>query len=629
MLPEFVPIEQLNIAQAQQEIAHLSDQLNEYGYLYYEEDSPIVEDYIYDALYARLLELESNFPQFITPDSPSQRVASGNTISNSSSRGLMKIVHQIPMLSLGDVFSLEELNDWDAKTIRGLDGYQPDYNLELKIDGLAISIDYENGKLVRASTRGDGNIGEDVTANILTIKDIPQTLTEKITGEVRGEIYMPKKSFADLNLQRENNGETTFANPRNAAAGSLRQLDPTITGQRKLSAFFYSTNNPDVFNVNTQFDLLKRFKVLGLPINESNKLISKMSEISEYINQYNQKRDSLPYGIDGVVVKVNDFILQQELGNTIKIPKWAIAYKFPPEEAITQIKEIEWTVGRTGVMTPTAVMEPVQLAGTTVQRASLHNPDYIQERDIRINDYVTLHKAGDIIPEVGQVLKNRRSDTSLQYLIPKYCVSCGSPLVHLEGEVALRCINPSCPAQLKEGITYYASRNAMNIDGLGPRVIEQLLNKKLISSIADLYTLNKEQLIKLDKFADLSAENLIKAINNSKNNSVERLITGLGIRGVAVKAALTLAKKYGNLDKLITAPAEDIAQTNGLGEVAANSIKVYFDNPNVKELIDKMKNEGLNFDYNGVMVANSDNYFYNKKVVLTGKLESLSRNNVI
>lgn len=624
MIPEFTPVEQLNTADAKKEILDLADRLNKLGFEYYELDQPTVEDYIYDALYERLIKLEQKYPEFITSDSPTQRVAAGNT-ATSNTRGLKKVNHPTQMLSLGDVFSIEELFDWDKRTRNVIGVDQLEYNLELKIDGLAIELNYENGNLVLASTRGDGFIGEDVTENVKTIKDIPHKLKEPITIAVRGEVYMAKSSFAKLNQQREAEGDSVFANPRNAAAGSLRQLDSAISKSRDLSAFIYQTNTPEILNAETQSGLLLKFKNLGLPINDSNQVIKSIDGVNGYIDSNNKKRDDMPFGIDGVVVKTNSFALQNELGNTVKIPKWAIAYKFPPEEAVTVVRNIEWTVGRTGVVTPTAIMDPVQLAGTTVQRASLHNPDYIEEKDVRINDFVTLHKAGDIIPEIGQVLTNKRKSTSQKYQIPKYCPSCNSELVHLDDEVALRCINPNCAAQIKEGLVHFASRNAMNIDGLGPSVVDKLIDNKLIANIADLYALKKESLLELDKFADLSAQNLLDAIQNSKENSVERLITGLGIRGVGAKAANLLAKRFGNLEILINADFDEIANIQGLGEVIADSIKLYFGNGSVLEMIRRLKDYDLNFEFIGAQPADETNYFYNKKVVLTGKLEQLSR----
>ncbi|MGL4688710.1 MAG: NAD-dependent DNA ligase LigA [Leuconostoc mesenteroides] len=619
MLPDFTPIEKLTTQDAQQETARLQKQLVQYGTAYYEDDAPLVEDYIYDALYARLVALEEKFPQYVIPDSPTQNVGSADTKSE-----LQKVVHPAPMLSLGDVFSLDELNDWDARTTKSL-GNQAPYNLELKIDGLAVALAYVDGQLVQASTRGNGIVGEDVTANVKTIKAIPKKLTEPLTIEVRGEIYMPKASFAALNKQREADGLEPFANPRNAAAGSLRQLNVKITKSRNLAAFVYYTAEPEMLGVTTQSGALERFAELGLPTDTHNRVINKMADIADYIAEYTSERESLSYGIDGVVVKVNQLDLQFDLGNTVKIPRWAIAYKFPPEEALTIVRDIEWTVGRTGAVTPTAVMDPVLLAGTTVQRASLHNPDYLREKDIQIGDTITLHKAGDIIPEIGQVILEKRPTDSETYQVPTICPACESNLVHIEGEVALRCINPFCSAQIQEGLTHFASRNAMNIDGMGPRVVGQLLKAGYIKDVASIYRITVEQLLTLDKFQEKSAVKLIDAINSSKENSLERLLFGLGIRMVGAKAARLIAEKFRTLSAVSEASVEDIANINGIGHTIAQSIVQYFSTPESKQLLVELASSGVNQSYLSDTVIDENSFFYGKKVVLTGKLEQSSR----
>lgn len=619
MLPDFTPIEKLTTQDAQQETARLQKQLVQYGTAYYEDDAPLVEDYIYDALYARLVALEEKFPQYVIPDSPTQNVGSADTKSE-----LQKVVHPAPMLSLGDVFSLDELNDWDARTTKSL-GNQAPYNLELKIDGLAVALTYVDGQLVQASTRGNGIVGEDVTANVKTIKAIPKKLTEPLTIEVRGEIYMPKASFAALNKQREADGLEPFANPRNAAAGSLRQLNVKITKSRNLAAFVYYTAEPEMLGVTTQSGALERFAELGLPTDTHNRVINKMADIAGYIDEYTSERESLSYGIDGVVVKVNQLDLQFDLGNTVKIPRWSIAYKFPPEEALTIVRDIEWTVGRTGAVTPTAVMDPVLLAGTTVQRASLHNPDYLREKDIQIGDTVTLHKAGDIIPEIGQVILEKRPTDSETYQVPTICPACESNLVHIEGEVALRCINPFCSAQIQEGLTHFASRNAMNIDGMGPRVVGQLLKAGYIKDVASIYRITVEQLLTLDKFQEKSAVKLIDAINSSKENSLERLLFGLGIRMVGAKAARLIAEKFRTLSAVSEASVEDIANINGIGHTIAQSIVQYFSTPESKQLLVELASSGVNQSYLSDTVIDENSFFYGKKVVLTGKLEQSSR----
>ncbi|MDD9138182.1 NAD-dependent DNA ligase LigA [Fructobacillus sp. CRL 2054] len=622
-MPEPINIKDLTTEQAKKEIQTLQDRLTDYGIAYYEKDAPLVEDHVYDEQYARLQALEQAFPQFIKQDSPTQNVGGAQTKS-----GLPKVQHPVPMLSLGDVFSLEELQEWEDRTKKAL-GFQPKYNLELKIDGLAINLKYEQGKLVQASTRGNGLVGEDVTANVMTIKDVPKTLPEDVTVEVRGEIYMPKASFAKLNEEREAEGQEPFANPRNAAAGSLRQLDARETKKRNLSAFIYYTAEPDQLGVTTQAGLLDRFRELGLPTNPDNRVINQMSEVEPYLEEYTAKREGLPYGIDGVVVKVNNFDDEIDLGNTVKVPRWAIAYKFPPEEAETVVRDIEWTVGRTGAVTPTAAMDAVQLAGTTVQRASLHNPDYLEMKGVRVGDTVTLHKAGDIIPEIGQVILSKRPADSKPYEIPTTCPACGAELVHVEGEVVLRCMNPACPAQIQEGLTHFASRNAMNIDGLGPQIVSQLLDKKLVKDVASIYSLNREELLTLDKFKEKSADNLLAAIAASKDNSADRLLFGLGVRLVGAKAAKTILQSLGDLGKVASASEEDIVAIDGVGQAIADSLVKYFKEPEAQALLAELAQAGVNMAYHSDQGPIDENsFFYGKKIVLTGKLEVSSRSEI-
>lgn len=610
----------LDEATAQERIAKLRTQIKQWGQEYYENDAPTVEDFTYDAAYATLVSLEERFPQLITKDSPTQQV--GGSVQKSA---LPRVQHPIPMLSLGDVFSMEQLTEWAHRTEKNATATLA-YNLELKIDGLAIALDYQDGKLVQASTRGNGIIGEDVTANILTIDAIPTELTEPVTIEVRGEVYMPKAAFANLNKQREAAGLATFANPRNAAAGSLRQLDASVTKARQLSAFIYYTDQADVLGVSTQAEALTRFAKLGLPVNLTNQVVAEAAQFTAVIDDFSQQRETLPYGIDGVVIKVNDLTQQSELGNTVKVPRWAIAYKFPPEEAITQVLDVEWTVGRTGVVTPTAIMTPVQLAGTTVSRASLHNPDYLAAKDLYENDYVDLHKAGDIIPEIGQVYGERRGATARKFTVPTHCPSCGAKLVHVDGEVALRCINPACPAQLLEQLTHFASRNAMNIDGLGPQIVSQLLNKGLVKDVADLYQLTYDELIMLDKFAETATNNLLAAIATSKANSAERLLFGLGIRGVGAKVAKQVISSFGDLPTLMQAKTTEIAAIDGIGLIIAEAITQFFANPQVKHLVERLNELGLNMQYLGaIKPILADGAFSGQKVVLTGKLTTLTR----
>ncbi|MBF0600599.1 NAD-dependent DNA ligase LigA [Limosilactobacillus oris] len=615
------PVDQLTLAAAKQEITPLREQLTKWGREYYEQDNPSVEDYVYDRAYQRLVELEQRFPELKTSDSPTQHVGGGPTSE------LTKVTHEIPMLSMGDVFSIDELMDFNQRQQDNGDvSVTPEYNLELKIDGLSLSLVYENGRLVQGSTRGNGNIGEDVTANVMTIKSIPHQLPEPLSLEFRGECYMPKESFVKLNQEREAAGLSVFANPRNAAAGSLRQLDPQVTARRDLATFMYYVPEYQKLGVRTQAAALDRMRELGFSVNPHNRVVHNRQEITDYIEEYTAQRDQLSYGIDGIVEKVNDLDTENALGNTVKVPRWEIAYKFPPEEQATVVRDIVWTVGRTGNVTPTAVMDPVQLAGTTVSRASLHNPDYLREKDIRLGDTVYLHKAGDIIPEISRVDLKKRPADSQPYQVPTTCPVCGSDLVHLDDEVALRCVNPMCPAQIKEGLAHFASRNAMNIDGLGPKIIQQLWDKELVHDVADLYSLTHDQLLTLDKFGDKSAANLLTSIANSRNNSVERLLFGLGIRHVGAKAARLIMEHFQNLDRLLTASADEVAAVDGIGPTIGDSVQTYFANEQVKKLVDELRAVGVNFDYHGSVVpAATDSEWNGRRVVLTGKLEELTR----
>ena len=611
----------LTLDEARKEVAALRDKLDEWANAYYTKDTPEVEDNVYDKNYNRLVELEQEFPQLVSQDSITQKV--GGQIDNQ----FTKVTHEIPMLSMGDVFSKEELQEFDDRVQKQI-GHEVAYNVELKIDGLSIALEYTDGKLTRASTRGNGQVGEDVTPNARYISDIPQTLPEKLTTEVRGECYMGKEPFAKLNAERDEKGETTFANPRNAAAGSLRQLDASITKHRHLSTFIYTWVNPPA-EITSQHQAIEKMTQLGFHTNQTGRRIAKMADIFAFIDEYTAKRNSLDYGIDGIVLKVDDLDLQQELGNTVKVPRWEIAYKFPPEEQETVVHEIKWTVGRTGVVTPTAIMDPVQLAGTTVSHAVLHNADLLQQKDVRIGDTVMLHKAGDIIPEISEVVLAKRPKDAQPYPIPTTCPSCGEKLIHLKDEVALRCVNPSCPAQIEEGITHFASRPAMNIDGLGPKIVRQLIKNGLVHNVADLYHLTAADLEKLDHFKDKSISNLLNAINNSKRNSVELLLTGLGIDHVGAKAARLIAQKFKNMAKIITADVQDVAAIATIGMTIAESLTTYFAQDEVKDLVNELKNSGVNMDYLGAEPADTaaipDNYFKGKTVVLTGTLAHYTR----
>lgn len=607
----------LSFKEANKEILDLRTKLDQWAEAYYTKDAPLVEDDIYDKHYNRLLKLEDEFPQLITQDSITQRV--GGVTDDSFN----KVKHEIPMLSMGDVFSKQELADFNAQVQKRL-GHKVAYNTELKIDGLSICLEYIDGKLKRASTRGNGSIGEDVTANARMISDIPQTLSSKISIEVRGECYMDKATFLKLNEERDKKGESVFANPRNAAAGSLRQLNPEVTKKRNLSTYIYTWINPPK-EITSQHQAIQELAELGFHTNSTGHKFERMRDIYRFIDNYTSERDQLPYGIDGVVLKVDNLNEQARLGATVKVPHWEIAYKFPPEQVKTVVRNIEWTVGRTGVVTPTAVMNKVELAGTTVSRATLHNVTLLKQKDIRIGDTVVLHKAGDIIPEISQVVQSKRPKDSKPYTIPIICPSCGKTLVTNLNEVALRCENPSCPAQLEERLTYFASRPAMNINGLGPKVIKALITNNLVKNIADLYQLTTDDLVKLDHFTKKSATKLINAIEQSKQKSLEYLVTGLGIDHVGSKNAKLLMQKFTTIDELMHANVKDINQIATIGEITANSIVTYFKQPAVINLVSTLKQLQINMTYLGNTQSISDNPFKNKSIVLTGTFEHFKR----
>jgi DNA ligase (NAD+) len=606
-----------SLEEAKQEVRQLRAQLDQWAKAYYEQDAPVVEDQVYDEKYARLLELEAAYPELKSADSITQRV--GGEVNSD----LPKVEHPVPMLSMGDVFSKEELAEFDQRVQKAI-GHPVAYNVELKIDGLSLSLEYEEGRLKRASTRGNGQVGEDVTKNVKYIKDVPQKLPEAITTEVRGECYMSKEAFAKLNQERDEAGESIFANPRNAAAGSLRQLDPKVTKKRQLSTFIYTWINPPA-GIDSQHQAICEMAKLGFHTNENGRRLENLADVYDYIDEFTKKRDSLPYVIDGIVLKVDDLALQADLGNTVKVPRWEIAYKFPPEEEETVVREIEWTVGRTGVVTPTAVMDPVQLAGTTVARASLHNPDLLAKLDIRLGDTVKLHKAGDIIPEISEVVLSKRPEDSVPYEVPTKCPSCGEDLVHLDKEVALRCINPSCPAQVEEGITHFASRQAMNIAGLGPKIVKQLIAKDLVHNVADLYYLTADDLSQLDHFKEKSINNLLAAIDQSRKNSVELVLFGLGIDNVGGKAAQLIARKFKNMSKIASASVQELTAIDTIGMTIAESLTAYFQQEEAKKLLARLEEAGVNMDYLGEDGEAADNFFKGKTVVLTGKLAHYSR----
>ena len=587
--------------------------LNQYAHEYYTTDNPSVSDSEYDKLYHELLDLEKQYPEFVQPDSPTHRVG-GKVLE-----GFEKYQHQYPLYSLQDAFSREELDAFDTRIRKDF----PDvsYLCELKIDGLSISLMYEKGILVAGATRGDGSVGENITENLKRVKDIPLKLPSEVDMTVRGECYMPRSSFDAVNQLRQENGEPEFANPRNAAAGTLRQLDTAIVAKRNLATFLYQEASPT--SATSQEAVLNQLSKNGFSVNERHILVHSMDEVWQFIGQITQERDQLPYDIDGVVIKVNDLVMQEELGFTVKAPKWAIAYKFPAEEKEAQLLSVDWTVGRTGVVTPTANLTPVQLAGTTVSRATLHNVDYIAEKDIRKGDTVIVYKAGDIIPAVLQVVESKRqSEEKLE--IPKNCPSCNSELIHFEDEVALRCINPRCPAQIKEGLIHFASRDAMNITGLGPAVVEKLFDQQLVNDVAGIYRLAVEDLLQLENFKEKSANKLYTAIQTSKENSAEKLLFGLGIRHVGSKASQILLEHFHDLEQLAKAEKEEIAALDSLGMVIAESLSSYFAQEGTHILLSELKEAGLNFTYLGEKVA-ADAALSGLTVVLTGKLERLNR----
>ncbi len=591
----------------------LVELLNRYAYEYYTKDTPSVSDSEYDQLYRELVELETAHPDEILPESPTHRV--GGVVL----KGFTKYQHQYPLYSLQDAFSREKLEAFDQRVRKEFSSIS--YVCELKIDGLSISLTYENGVLVTGATRGDGSVGEDITENLKRVKDIPLVLPEPVNITVRGECYMPRASFDRVNQIRQENGEPEFANPRNAAAGTLRQLDTKIVAKRNLATFLYQEVSPT--DQSSQEGVLEKLARLGFVVNQERVLAEDMEQIWDFIQKVAQLREDLPYDIDGIVIKVNDLAVQEELGFTVKAPKWAVAYKFPAEEKEAKILSVDWTVGRTGVVTPTANLTPVQLAGTTVSRATLHNVDYIAEKDIHQDDTVIVYKAGDIIPAVLRVVKDKRvSDQALA--IPTQCPSCQSELLHFEDEVALRCINPLCPAQMKEGLNHFASRDAMNITGLGPAVVEKLFAAQLVEDVAGIYRLTVEDLLTLEGFKEKSAEKLYEAIQASKENSAEKLLFGLGIRHVGSKVSQILLQEFHDLDQLATADPERIASIDSLGMVVAESLKRYFAQEGSKRLLQELKEAGVNRTYLGEKVA-ADAALSGMTVVLTGKLERLTR----
>ena len=600
-----------------EEIFKLVALLNKYSYDYYVEDNPQISDTEYDTLYKQLEKLEQEYPEFILDNSPTQRV--GDRVLDE----FEKVIHKVPMLSLSNTFSIEDLRDFDSRISKLSSDDSIEYICELKIDGLAISINYENGKLLSAATRGDGMVGENVTENIKTIFSIPKTLKTKKSFEVRGEVYLPKKSFELLNKEREENNEVLFANPRNAAAGSLRQLDSKITAKRRLSAFIYSVVGDE--NINSQKMALTVAADLGLPVNPNFKLCKTIDKVVDYIMYWEEHKQDLPYEIDGIVIKVNSYLLQEEIGSTQKSPRWATAYKFPEEELATKLLDIELSVGRTGIITPVAVLNPINISGSTVSKASLHNKDIIDELDIHIGDMVVVKKAGEIIPKVVRVVEELRLANSEKYVMPNICPSCKSKTFTKEGDPFTRCLNPDCPEQNIRKIIHFASREALNIEGLGDKVVATLYEKGIIKHTIDLFSLDRNKLVELERMGDKSVDNLLNAIENSKQSSLDKVIFALGILNVGKKAGKILAEYYKNLTNFSKATVDELLELPDIGLITAESIVDYLSNDNNLRFINELIEIGMNPQYE-IQNKNTDNIFSGKTIVLTGKLVELTRN---
>ncbi len=602
-------------------INELRDLLNKYGYEYYVLDHPSVSDYEYDRLMQELIDLETKNPEYYSPTSPSQRV--GGVVLD----GFEKIVHKKAMLSLGNVFSSDEIREFDRRIHETLNR-DVEYVCELKMDGLAVSLFYDQGILQYGATRGDGTIGEDITHNVKTIPSIPLTIPYQGELEVRGEIYMPKKSFEALNLQREKDGVELFANPRNAAAGSVRQLDSRIAAKRKLDAFLYMVPDATDYGCNSHYASLEWIKSLGFKVNTNNRICKNINEVLAYVEEYTKKRSELPYEIDGIVIKVNDLAMQDQLGFTVKVPKWATAYKFPAQEVTTRLKDILFTVGRTGQVTPNAVLEPVRVAGSLVQRASLHNEDNVVSKDIRIGDIVIVRKAGDVIPEVVGPVLERRTGNEKPFVMTPVCPKCGQPLVRQKDQAAYFCHNPHCDSKIIEKIIHFASRDAMNIEGLGDRLVEIFYNQGFIKSIIDIFYLHEHthEIVELDGFGQKSMDNLLEAIEKSKENSLEKLLFGLGIKGVGAKMADVLGRNFKSMDALMNAKYVQLININDVGDTLCESILSYFKNENNLKLIQDLKDVGMNMDYLKETTIIKETPFMNKVVVITGTLENYTRN---
>lgn len=610
-----------NYKQQKERLDFLKEELNQHAYNYYALDKPTITDAEYDQLYNELVKIEEVYPELITQDSPTQRI--GDQLLD----GFTKVEHAEPMYSLGNVFNEEELEAFMQRVQHQADA-ELEYMVECKIDGLAIALTYENGQFVRGATRGDGTVGEDITTNLRTIHSIPLKLREAVSVEVRGEAYMPKAVFKSLNDQRDEKGLVPLANPRNAAAGGLRQINPKAVAERKLNAFFYGAVYNEDFMVESQAELFNQLSELGLRTNPLRRLCRSPQEVMSFISEIEEARHDLPYEIDGVVIKVNSVQTQSQLGYTVKAPRWATAYKFKADVQQTILREVEWTVGRTGVVTPTAIMDPVSLAGTIVQRASLHNIDLIESLDVRIGDTVEIHKAGDIIPEILNVVLSERPEDSEPLFIPDKCPRCDTELVRLNEEVAIRCVNPLCPAQKLAKLIHFTSRNAMNIIGLGEKVIEHLINLEMVNDASDLYSLEWEEFLKLPNTKETSAQKYYKAIEDSKSNSLERLLFGLGIRHVGAKAAQLISERFGTIEAIQAASESEVESIDGIGPMISQAVYEYFNMPETKELILRLQSRGVNTDYLGLTsqeLSSQDNFWAQKTVVLTGAMEQLTR----
>ena len=604
---------------AQKRIEELINLINYHNEKYYNQDSPEIEDFEYDNLMKELIKLEEENPELKRNDSPSNRVG-GKPLDK-----FEQVVHKIPMLSLSNAYSWEDLKDFDSR-VREAAGSDVEYVVEFKIDGLSVGLNYNNGIFESGATRGNGIVGENITKNLMTIKNIPLNIDEKGELTVRGEVYISKKDFEEINKIQEEQDQPLYANPRNLAAGSLRQLDSKLTAKRPLDIFIFNLEDINSKQFKTHSESLEYLKQLGFHVSPEFKVFKTMDEIIEYIKYWTEHREDLGFGIDGMVIKVNNLAQREQMGYTAKSPRWAIAYKFPAERKETKLLDIVVEVGRTGTITPTAVLEPIRLAGTTVSRATLHNEDYINEKDIKINDTVLVQKAGDIIPQVVEVIKEKRTGEEIEFKMPEECPVCGEPTVRLEGEAAVKCINISCPAQIRRGIIHFASREAMDIDGLGESIITLLLKQDLIKDISDLYYLKKEQISVLERMGDKSATNLINAINKSKENDLWRFINGLGIKLIGTKAAKILASEFKDLDKLMNATEQELINLEEFGQTMADSVVEFFKEEKNISVIEKLKEAGVNTKLIESDDADIPKIFEKMKIVLTGTLPTLKRN---